>query len=880
MPLFPRSLASYLQRSRLLELLEMDVGPFVLPATTRCPMCSAPVLELHWDEAYLAEWAYCPECQFAGDLIELMIRKRGTTPRAVCEELIREGALLPKPEWEIAQYERTHLRVRREMSALWSRASKRMSLREFRDLDRPLSRLGIHSLTCGTWPRQLSEWIGVASRTELENVWHPGSYDTQEGDAHGKSRPRQRGSGPGATRIFQGPGWDEVFVLPCKDLPGRVCGFLIVGREGDPENGDIFYRAAPGLRRSESRLEGGVLMRDQTRTVIRAKGGRVKWSGATFVCTDPVEAVSLQVSTVRDGFSPILPLVGVMDDDDVASARCWSGVSKGALVFFDPTFHERAIRAALRVDGQVGLTPTEPTYRAESVLAHVFQTRRPVLDAIAVHLATLSSSEANSLIRSLAMRPEQAARLERLLEPELRARLQPSSLERTLVVNGRTILTSSHGWQDARTGRWLVNAAVEIEELATNHSRQLATGRVTLEGAEYPFRIDVSAVHTRGLFTVLRDQLRQIGGPELFFDSRAEQIAWETAVRLSEPKRTTVRDRVGWDDSTQEIVLPAGTIGPTGFRKRSETDDSLDGFPLRNWQPGPDSVDAAAELGTLSTRERAVFGRLALYITECLLAPVLGTRPRGVLVCGDVAQEYVLGLSPVMGLLAPTYPSRLSADDQVRWLDGQASRHGVPPILDLREGRGQAGVGRWLDSLGDHVALILAPEVSLLSARTQRRFDVLRLPGSWRLPRNWSLTTSLPVSLMVRWLCDLSRRRFAFNNRRTDPGLRLEQDLHGWLSASHPLIDVPGGLGNAWTMAEEVDPREAVKDLCRFLDIPDAAERSFVGQPESAAVREKLDRILRRQKAPPIDWNSIDSHASSEAISSILGTGRSELSAT
>ncbi len=871
MPLFPRSLASSVQRSRLLELLEMDVGPFVLPATTRCPLCSSPVLELHWDQIHRAEWAYCSECRFAGDLIELMIRQRDTSLRAVCEELIREGGLPPTPEWEVEQYERTHLRVRREMYALWSRASGRMRTREFQDLDRPLNCLGIHALGGNTWPGQLSEWIGVSSRIELEDVWHPGSYGPVMGAEDGTSRPRQRGCGPGAVRIFRGHGWDQVLLLPCTDLPGRVCGFLIIGREGDLEAGDIFYRAVPGLPRRENQLEGGILMRDQMRTVIGTKSGRVKWPGATFVCTDPVEAVSLQVSTVRDGYSPSLPLIGVMESDDTASARCWSGVSKRALVFFDPTSLETAIRAALRVDGQVGLTPAEPPYRAESVLAHVYQTRRPVLDALAVHLATLSSSGATSLIRSLAMRPEQAARLERLLEPELRTRLQPASLERTLMVDGRTILTNSHGWQDGRTRKWLVNAVIEIEELVTNYTRQMAAGRMVLEGAEYPFRIDVSAVHARGLFTVLRDQLRESGGPELFFDPRAEKIAWETAVRLSEPKRTTARDRIGWDDSTQEIVLPTGTISATGFQSHSAVGNSLEELPLQNWEPGPETLDVESELELLSIREQAVSGRLALYVTECVLAPVLGTRPRGVLVCGDVAQEYVLGLGFAMGLLTPAYPSRLSADDQVRWLDGQTVRHSVPPILDLREGRGQAGVARWLDTLGDHVALILAPEVSLLSARTQQRFDVLRLPRSWRLPRNWRSSGSLPVPLVVRWLCDLSQRKFAFTNRRPHPTHRLEQDFRDWCSANYPLLRVPEGLGSSWTMAEAIDPRDAVKELCSFLDLREPAEGVFAGQPHTTAAREKLDGLLRHQKAPPIDWNSVDSHSSNPAVSPISG---------
>lgn len=857
MPPFPRSLAASLDHRRISDLLGIELETKTLPLTTRCPLCAKPTLELHWDSVYDAIWAWCPSCQFAGDLIELFASKRDLGPHAACCELVREGVLPETSSRSIERHVQTHVRVRRDVEALWKRASQRFADRDFRNLDGPLNRLGIQPRYLRGNCAAVAAWVGVSCRSELEGIWHPGSFSDGEATEPNGKPPHTRGSGPGASRLFRGRGWNEVLIVRSTDLPGRTCGFLIVGRRGDPEEDDEFYRAVPGRHRRAGLFDSGLMMREQLRVRLIGAKGRVKWPGAVFVSTNPVEAISLQTGTIQDGFSQPLPLVAIQEDGEAMARNCWSGIPGAKLVFWDSLDPVRAIRAALRVDGQVGraMSLEEARGRAATLLDSVHTTKERAVPALARHLERLWPREAADLFRAMPLKPEQAAELSRILSPELAAAIQHVATERVFAVGKRVIRESRDGWEDVRSSRQLVNAVPRVEELVTAaNGHRLAVGTVTFNGTPYSFRESVDEIETKGLFTVLQAVLRHQNGPELVFDRRWEADAWNTLLEISVPKRTSAVERVGWDPSKMRFVLPGGAIGPQGVECASAHGPAVQEMPLGNWITS-EGHDAEARLyQSLSPAERTIFWAVGVLIAERVLGRLTDGTERGILVVGEVAQEYLLELGPKLGLLASRFPTRRSADDQMEWLRAEVSRDDVPPILDLRDGRGQAGVARWLEALGNHGALLMLPRMTNDSAQTQRRFHVLQLPAAWRAPRSWRSPARLPTGLLVEWFVDLAQRGFLPANRRPLAIESLIQDATDWVATSLSDAGGLGKLGWALTAADRVDPRDALKRVIASLPKWEGQQALLSNDPVPKERQSWLDSELARFKCPRIDW--------------------------
>ncbi len=154
-----------------------------------------------------------------------------------------------------------------------------------------------------SWLTQGGRFVGVAKCTDIQNLFHPGSYAVQpRSNRDGKTSPR-RGGGPGRSRLFSGEDWDDALVIPFQDLPGRICGFLMIGRKGDPQAGDIFFKAANLQPSSVPLREAGLGMLDAL------EDGAVEPFGDTlFVFGDPIVGLHLQGRTFKMHCQP-LPIV-------------------------------------------------------------------------------------------------------------------------------------------------------------------------------------------------------------------------------------------------------------------------------------------------------------------------------------------------------------------------------------------------------------------------------------------------------------------------------------------------------------------------------------------------------------------------------------------
>ena len=128
----------------------------------------------------------------------------------------------------------------------------------------------------------------------------------------------------------------------------------------------------------------------------------------------------------------------------------------------------------------------------------------------------------------------------------------------------------------------------------------------------------------------------------------------------------------------------------------------------------------------------------------------------------------MIGLSGSVGLLTPEYPTHRPRTIRSPGSTARSRDTIVPPVLDLRGGRGQAGVASWLEGLGDRAAIILAPELTCLSAMTQGRFHLLQVPANWKARRDWNPPQSSPSGMALEWFADVCRRRVADHTESKD----------------------------------------------------------------------------------------------------------------
>lgn len=847
------SLATHLNRSIVFDHLRLRAdGVIKVPMRGFCPLCQESALEIHWDEANVADWAYCSACEFAGDLIELTAAFYREGIAATSDRLRRLGALPTISEEELDHYLSTHIRRRKDLESFWNRAAERVRTCEPAEIHGPLKTLDVDYRDRINFAGQLAEWIGIANKQELEDLWHPASYElrTRRGQCR-DTRPK-RGAGPGASRLFYGKGWQDLIVIRCTDLPGRTCGLIIMGREGNREKGDIFYRAAPGSRRHDGLFESGVVMRDQLRSRPRTGRGP-KWPGTRFVCTDPIYAVSLQVDAIRNGLFGPLPLIGVWADGESRPLRCWSGISPRTLVFWDPRDDEVALLEAARIGALRGRV-NRSGYRGcrtTTEMEHLYKTRKPFLEAIWDELSTSESLEAESFLQRLPLSEHHVVQLYDMLTPELRALADRDGVDHVYSVGSTSFRETQLGWFDARSRRKLVSGVIRVTEILGSETKpERVHGKVTLSGKDWWFELTGAELESRGLLSCLKDSLQKQGCDAFSYSPAWAKNAWEAAMAVSTPRKVEVLQRVGWDSERQLFRLPHCEVSSEGLKNRLSRSTS-DGSPLTSWH-----IQKAVAIGEFDwpRPELVVFWSLVVVTIERLLRASLGLPPRGLLVRGAPAQEYVIGLSRSVGLLTPEYPSHRFMDDQVAWLNREVARHDVPPVLDLRGGRGQAGVASWLEGLGDRAAIILAPELTCLSAMTQERFHLLAVPASWRARRDWSAPQNSPSGLALEWFADVYRRRAADHTESKDLLDVLMGDLQGWLEHRGADVGWLRHLGQALTPAERIEPLTPLRELVRYSlkSLPfggDSIEQSLgkIGQTD-------LDEHLRRLNAPGIDW--------------------------
>lgn len=208
-----------------------------------CPVCRGRDLRIYPDRALGGHWYACGGCGLVGDGVELAARAWNLTPTQAAVRLSAAGACRADGSQlcdatQAADNERITSRHQATIDAFWADASARNPAIA-RDL---LVRANLaDAARRPDWPGGMGRFVGVATRDAVERAC------LAEGRIVKRAR-RPAGVGSGS-RANQPHG--EYLVLAHRDVPGRICGFTLIMRQGQFPD-DVLYISAhhPSLQRS------------------------------------------------------------------------------------------------------------------------------------------------------------------------------------------------------------------------------------------------------------------------------------------------------------------------------------------------------------------------------------------------------------------------------------------------------------------------------------------------------------------------------------------------------------------------------------------------------------------------------------------------------
>lgn len=240
MPNPARTLNVSVDWQHLLRILDTPCLELPLPAHTLCPVCRAGVMTVYEDHVAGGQYYHCPDCDSAGDMIQLASRAWNLSLDATVAKLARCGFPLQSERSVISKYIEQHLLSQERLTELWSQAAQSL-INPSGEIQRLLHRF---NLACDVPPERRmlgpGSLFGGIATSEAERAFAPGSMS--HADANGQQ------SNPSEHAVFPGRGWRDALAIPLYDLPKRICAFLFVGREGEYTADFVFHRANRGAR--------------------------------------------------------------------------------------------------------------------------------------------------------------------------------------------------------------------------------------------------------------------------------------------------------------------------------------------------------------------------------------------------------------------------------------------------------------------------------------------------------------------------------------------------------------------------------------------------------------------------------------------------------
>ena len=477
------------------------------------------------------------------------------------------------------------------------------------------------------WRRRGGRFVGRCKAIDVDALLRPGvlNYRLKQG--------RNSIGGVGWRPLFEGRGWGDLLVVPYRDMPGRISGLMLVGREAQwPQ--DFVFAPCSGTGKPYA---FGVVLFD---TALRP---HPEFGATVFVVEDPVMAVRIQLRHLVATDVP-LPVVGSWNKTELRSV--WASLPRRDLVHWSPEPDGRLIARARLSGGRVALAPAGTAVaghldrsRPAQALRVMGEAARPWDAALETLLGRLAPAKAEELVLGLKLRPDETSGFLRACADDTRARLSALFVDvgrpRGVTISGKTVVESGGSWRVAKTGELVCDAILRVNQVIRSAAGDVAyRGHIEYRGQSLPFWVPDREIE-KDTLKWIQTQVGQAGLGEVVIGSRYwSKYALAIAQQFEPPQSARGLDVVGWDDTRNAFTFPRFVLHGNG---EVVAPDYV--VPPEVVLPGaalvlPESLTPGARVALAWGDEaNSLFWAAATCLLADILAPALGLpRPATALV--------------------------------------------------------------------------------------------------------------------------------------------------------------------------------------------------------------------------------------------------------
>jgi hypothetical protein len=868
----PTRWAKQVDWAHVLRAAGADIGNARPPLTIRCPICFNTSLSVYDDRLLRVPWLHCPGCSFSGDVVEWYSRICKSTAAQAIWQIAAAGDFgWNAPTMEVVFAHARQLNERDRLKLFWTTAIATGSSSSSGAVFDLLLSLGASDYLqlLASHPK-IPRLLGKATATELNDLFFPGSFAVRERANRNGRRSTRRGSGPGRRRILVGHGWDNLVVVQFHDLPGRLCGLFLIGRDADPAAGDLAFKAAGFNLPQDGKREAGLAFASVLDGPIASQ-----FHDVVFILTDPLFALRLQMRWLR-GSLRSAPIVASYSDDRHATRQAFQQLDpRRRRIIWGPRLDDELYVQARFANANVAVVEEAAFARASELILHrgLFLLRDeaiPWRDAVRRELASRDPASAAELLRKLDLPHAERWKFLQDCNAEIRAKLSKTAA--SLVAPGtnamgQVVIERDSGWFLERTGKQVFNATLRIESrLIRKGGQEIYRGTLCQNGREFGFLVAESAALKHGLLDCVRQCLRDPEAIELTYTRKVNHYSEMIALDLHPPKLIRNADVVGLDGD--RLAFPGFSIGfgKQGISPRG-TELVDESTPARELAPPVPLTRQEMLPLRLTAPETAAFWGIISVFAHNLVAKARHSEPTGLVITGRWANDGIWELQSVFGCCRYVMPKGQPFERAYRELEKACSYHGWPTIVIPPPGRAPGALSEWLANPSPRNCLISLNQYSACVAAVcgWRVIHFDDLPGLLPLVRKFGR------SVLLNYLRDLCSRHVRMHRPETDSLATLNGDLAHWageigrgrpaaLEARELL-----GIGNTKSAL-----RHLVDLLRRLVADGDLriAEQSRASFPRSGNIlvrtcaqaglpaalwipQRRLDRLLIRKGAPP-----------------------------
>ncbi len=599
--------------------------------------------------------------------------------------------------------------------------------------------------------------FGITDYMTIESWFYPHLYDELSGRIRPNTSP---------ARLFHGPGWNLVLVIPLQDVPGHFCGILCIGRKGEYPQ-DYIIRLFPdfGHRTDDT---GFILPPRAYRTICRSEENG---KGHLIAYNNPLHLIRTHLQYEE---TPDQPLIGWIDDfESMPQYRTVNWLpfhSVRDITFWMQNHQPWTVRTAIEQDAKILLyDPFRPYPKDDERGNKDLQRFRPTWTALEKmpsdaqpwpvyldrHFKRIPPELAVEELKQITLTPQ---RFETCL-----SQLPPSNPMRRMALRSPKPCRVTVGQYDVfeeaagifrKTTRqdspvFVTDAKCFLDHVyfTARHVRKIYRGRILFEGRTISFDSPVNLFDKNPIGTVA-EVIRRAGLPEPTF--RCKNRFYRQLIRaMSSLKPIETIASVGWNGKTQRLEFPQFQLSKTKgvIQKPYRARFLDDNFPAKYLEP----PDLDTNRSDIPIEERQTISQWLGYLTPFLSAcsipiifPMIGMdfRPTFLSSCNI---EFLKPIVEVLGI--PTMPTEIG--DDMKKLVKYSKQHRWPVLTTVQiEPEVNAVVRLGSPNIRNCVICMDEPELLAKVVRCNSKIvHVAMLPTNSLPEPNWQILAPLLKSL-------------------------------------------------------------------------------------------------------------------------------------